>query len=71
VVTTIYTKEKMFPIIDAMEARLQEEVPARAQFSNANPAQAVARFKSDLESLRNQVVRRQKFLLDELNKLKR
>jgi hypothetical protein len=69
--TTIYTKEKIHPFIDAMEQRLENEVVLRAQSSGQDPKGAVARFRSDIRSLRDQVTRRQKFVLDELNKLKK
>ena len=71
VCTTIFTKEKIFPLIDAMESRLEQEVPVRAQVGHEDPARVVERFRSDAQSLRNQVTQRRKFILDELNKLKR
>jgi hypothetical protein len=71
VCTTIFTEEKVFPLIDAMESRLEQEVPLRAQLKNEDPAHLLERFHVHIQSLRNQVTHRRKFILDELDKLKR
>jgi hypothetical protein len=71
VCTTIFTEEKVFPLIDAMESRLEQEVPLRAQLKNEDPAHLLERFRVHIQSLRNQVIHRRKFILDELDKLKR
>ncbi len=71
VCATIFTEEKVFPLINAMESRLEKEVPIRAQSNHEDTAQAVARFHSDMQSFRDQVTYRRKFVLDELDKLKR
>ena len=48
-----FTEEKMIPLIDAMEQRLEPEIPPYD----------VARFHRDIQSLRNQVKNRRKFIL--------
>ena len=65
---TIFTREKMFPLIDAMESRLEQEVPIRAEINHEDPARLTERFRVHIESLRNQVIHRRKFILDELEK---
>ena len=71
VCATIFTGEKMLPLIDAMESRLEQEVPIRAQIDHEDPARAVARFHAHVQSLRDQVTNRRKFILDELDKPRR
>ena len=71
VCTTIFTREKMFPLIDAMERRLEQEVPIRAEINHEDPARLTERFRVHIESLRSQVINRRKFILDELDKAKR
>jgi hypothetical protein len=71
VCTTIFTEEKLFPLINAMESRLEQEVPLRAQLKNEDPARLLERFRVHIDSLRKQVTHRRKFILDELDKLKR
>ena len=68
---TIFTEEKIFPFIDAMEKRLEPEIPLRAQASHQAAAQAMARFHADIQSFRNQVTNRRKFILSELDKTAR
>jgi hypothetical protein len=38
---TIFTKENIFPLVDAMEKRLEEEMPIRARIRHEDPAQAL------------------------------
>jgi len=71
VCTTIFTEEKLFPLIDGMESRLEQEVPLRAQLKNEDAAHLSERFHVHIQSLRNQVTHRRKFILDELDKLQR
>jgi hypothetical protein len=53
VCTQSFTEEKMIPLIDAMERRLEPEIPDDAR----------DRFHRDIQSLRNQVKNRRKFIL--------
>ncbi len=71
VVETDFTEEKIFPLIDAMEKRLEGEIPLRAKVTGQNPVQVAALFRGHLRSFRDQVVHRRKFILDELNRLQR
>ena len=54
---THFTPEKMNPVIDAMEKRLESEIPA----------QAMSEFRRNVQSFREQVVGRRKFILEELS----
>ena len=70
VCTTIFTEERMFPLIDDLGRRLEAEVPVRAEVQGDDPTEALAQFRADLQSFRNQVINRRKFILTELDKEK-
>jgi len=53
-----FTEEKMLPLIDAMEHRLEPEIPAGS----------LDRFHRHIQSLRNQVKYRRKFILESIPK---
>lgn len=63
----VFTPGVMFPIIDSMEKRLANEIASTARTKGEDPAQATARFRSDMQSFRNQVINRRKFILAELD----
>ncbi len=65
---TIFTEEKMLPLINALEKRLETEVPLRAQLDRRDAAQAMAQLRAHIQSFRDQVVHRRKFILAELDK---
>jgi hypothetical protein len=65
---TIFTEEKVLPLIDAMEKRLEAEVSLRAQINRTDAAPAVAQFRAHMQSFRNQVTHRRRFILAELDK---
>jgi len=62
---TIFTEEKFFPIIDAMEKRLEPEVRIRAEALNQNSSQALSSFHENMQSFRAQVTNRRKFILSQ------
>jgi len=62
---TIFTEEKFFPIIDAMEQRLEPEIRIRAEALNQNPSPALRTFHADMQSFRSQVTNRRKFILSQ------
>jgi len=62
---TIFTEEKFFPIIDAMEKRLESEVRIRAEVLNQDASQAIRAFHEDMQSFRAQVTNRRKFILSQ------
>ncbi len=66
--STIFTEEKMFPIIDAMEKRLEPEVRIRAEAQRDDPSRAVRMFRGHMQSFRDHVIHRRKFILTELEK---
>jgi spore coat protein CotH len=66
--TTAFTEEKMLPLINALEKRLEPEIPISARLRGQNPRQALDRFYSDIQSLRNQVKYRRQFILEEIPK---
>jgi hypothetical protein len=63
---TIFTNEKLRPVIQALEHRLEEEVPARAQLMGQDPAAALREFREHIQSFHNQVANRPKFILKQL-----
>lgn len=66
---TTFTEEKLGPLINALENRLEPEIPVYAQLHRRDVRQVLQRFHSDIESFRNQVKHRRHFLQGELNGL--
>ncbi|MBI3416164.1 MAG: CotH kinase family protein, partial [Verrucomicrobia bacterium] len=64
----IFTQQKMFPLIDAMEKRLTPEARLSAETRGEDATQAVENFRNDIQSLRNQVLNRRKFIQAELKR---
>ncbi len=62
----VFTEPKFFPVIDAMEKRLTPEVQLRSQMFGESPQQGLQIFHADMQSFRDQVVNRRKFILAEL-----
>ena len=60
-----YTESVFFPVIDAMAARLKPEIPLRAQAVGEEPAKALARLDQNVASLKEHLVKRRKFLLEQ------
>ncbi|HSH16223.1 MAG TPA: CotH kinase family protein, partial [Verrucomicrobiae bacterium] len=60
-----YTEQVFFPVIDAMAARLKPEIPLRAQAIGEEPAVALARLDKNVASLKEHLVKRRKFLLEQ------
>jgi hypothetical protein len=67
---TIFTEKEFGPVIEAMEKRLEPEVAVRAAVLRWDTREAGQEFRSDVQSFRNQLVNRRKFLIRELDKLK-
>jgi len=65
ILETIYTEEIFFPIIDELGDRLKDEVRIRAEASREDPDEASKRLKDNLRSLKDHLVKRRKFLLDQ------
>jgi spore coat protein H len=65
---TIFTEEKIVPLIDAMEERLTPEIPIRAQLTGQSRQAALQQFHDEIQSLRNQVKYRRQFILREIPK---
>jgi hypothetical protein len=63
-----FTEEKMLPLINALEKRLEPEIQIRARLAGQNPREALGRFYNDIQSLRNQVKYRRQFILEEIPK---
>ncbi|MBM3835294.1 MAG: hypothetical protein FJ403_18875 [Verrucomicrobia bacterium] len=63
---TIFASEKFEPFINALENRLEEEIPVRAQLTGQSADGALRAFRSDIESFRRQVANRRKFILQQL-----
>ena len=60
---TVFTPEKLFPFIDALQTRLEPEIEERARLGGENVEAAKQRFRQDVQSFRNQVQHRRGFLL--------
>jgi hypothetical protein len=65
---TLFTEESFYPILDAMQKRLEPEVRLRAKFVREDARQAERQFAADMQSFRNQVQHRRKFILTQLTK---
>jgi hypothetical protein len=61
----VYTEEAMNPLIMAVGERLEDEVHIRAKLHGGDPKQASAELKKNLDVLREHVVKRRKFLLEQ------
>jgi spore coat protein CotH len=62
---TVYTPETMFPLIDALGERLEDEVKLRAQIHRQDPKAAAEHLRRNLDSLREHLVKRRAFLLEQ------
>jgi hypothetical protein len=67
---TVFTEERMIPVIDGMENRLEPEIPVRAEALGRSAERDLRYFKEDIESLRRQVKHRREFILTELAKVR-
>jgi hypothetical protein len=63
-----FTEETFFPIINAMEQRLEPEVRLRAETLGQDPKRALRELAGYMQSFRGQVQNRRKFILGELGK---
>jgi spore coat protein H len=63
---TRFTVQKFYPIIDAMEKRLQPEIRVRATALRQDAKQMLQEFADDMDSFREQVQNRRKFILKQL-----
>jgi hypothetical protein len=63
VLEKVYTEENFFPLIKALGERLEEEVKIRAGLLGQDPKYAVAHMNRNLQSLREHLIKRRKYLL--------
>lgn len=63
---TVFTPERMTPLIDGLRDRLEEEISVSANLRGQAPAFALRQFHADIESFRKQVVHRREFILEQL-----
>src|SRR5205807_25558 len=61
----VYTEEVGFPLIKDMGERLRDEVKIRAELRGENPPQALKHLDRNLDSLREHLTKRRKYLLDQ------
>jgi hypothetical protein len=66
--TNAFTEEKMLPLINALEKRLEPEIAVRARLIGQSPREALGTFYNDIQSLRNQVKYRRQFILEQIPK---
>src|SRR5262249_46981356 len=59
----VYTEEVFFPLIKQMEDRVEEEVRIRAKIRHEEPERAVEHLHRNMDSLREHLTKRRKFLL--------
>ncbi len=59
----VYTEKEFNPPIDALGARLRDEVRLRADLHGEDPAHAVQRFEHTLQALREHIQKRRAFIL--------
>lgn len=63
---TVFTTERMAPFIDALQNRLELEVPISAEFRGQDSTPILSHFRADIQALRNQVIHRREFILKQL-----
>src|SRR5262249_28409835 len=63
IVEKVYTDEVFFPMIKDLGERLEDEVKLRAKLQGGNEKAAVDNLKRNLDSLRDHLTKRRKFLL--------
>ena len=68
VTETVFTEEKMLPLISGLERRLQSEVRVRALAEGEDAQARLAEFRNHMDSFRHQLKGRREFLLQELAK---
>jgi hypothetical protein len=61
----VFTEEGLFPLIDAMERRLEQEVEIKAKVLNQNPNDFLSLFRLDMRSFKSYIVNRRKFILSQ------
>ncbi|MCK6500196.1 MAG: CotH kinase family protein, partial [Nitrospira sp.] len=62
---TEFNETRLFPLVDAYRDRLRDEVAYRAQVTNDDPAKAMERFEVHLASLKEFIVKRRRWLLEQ------
>jgi len=62
---TTYTEKAMFPMIEAMGKRLEDEVTVRAEIIRQDPKHARQRLDANLAVLKDHLSKRRKFLLEQ------
>jgi hypothetical protein len=60
-----FTEARLFPLVDAFRDRLGEEVLYRAQVTKEDPGQAQKKFESNLASLKDFIIKRRQWLLEQ------
>lgn len=68
VLNTVFTEKEFLPYINAVEKRLEPEVRYRSQIGRGDDGGSVEQFRDNIESFRQQLKNRRKFLLSELKK---
>ncbi len=63
---TTFTEERLLPVIDALEKRLEPEIEVRARAIRQDPEGAIRRFHHHIQTLRNQVKHRRDYILEHL-----
>jgi len=59
----VYTPEIYNPLLDAAALRLEEDVKLRAKLQGQNPAEGVKLLRTNIQNLKNHLIKRREFLL--------
>ncbi len=62
---TLFTEEVFYPIMDRMERRLEPEIRLQAEAREAQSQYALQEFRMNMQSFRNQVKYRRRFILSQ------
>lgn len=65
ILDSIYTERVFFPLIDSTVEQLRDEVRLRAELRHEPPEEAVERLKRNAQSLKEHLLKRRKFLLEQ------
>ena len=65
----IFTPERWFPVLDALEHRLEPEAVLRATLQGENPNDRLTQLHNDIESFRRHFIYRRAFILGAVNPL--
>lgn len=63
----VFTTERWYPVLDALQARLEPEAAYRATLRGENPADRLTELHNDILTFRNHLIYRRSFILNAVN----